>query len=100
MRVAKDAVDGLYGPPCTPCASASSSSSEGPQLSSARRVVAGGLGMQNKEGFATLYPIAKVMGAGLFFLFFLISPLFTVFVFMWMNSCGRVEGGGGARVLW
>ena len=56
--------------------------------------------MQNKEGFATLYPLAKVMGAGLFFLFFLISPLFTVFVFMWMNSCGRVEGGGGVRVLW
>ena len=104
MRVAKDAVDGLYGPPCTPCASASSSSSEGPQLSSARRVVAGGLGMQNKEGFATLYPLAKVMGAGLFlpcsFSFLPFSQCLFSFLCAWMNSCGRVTGGGGARVLW
>ena len=34
-----------------------------PELTSAKRVVAGGLGMQNKEGFAKLYPLAESIGA-------------------------------------
>lgn len=61
-RVAKDAVDGLYGPPCTPCAPPKAAAT-GPQLAAARRVVAGGLGMQTKEGFAALYPLARTVGA-------------------------------------
>ena len=58
-------MDGLYGQPCKPNSKQSSSASgeKMPELTSAKRVVAGGLGMQSKEGFASLYPVAKSLGA-------------------------------------